>query len=76
MPPFQSHTPNSLKHKSLTNFSADRLIYASFCAPYFNLAWALSVIAFLGVSRNMYTAIKDYVSSVKDKYSFLKGIGL
>lgn len=42
----------------------------------FNLAWALSVIAFLGVSRNMYTAIKDYVSSVKDKYSFLKGIDL
>lgn len=42
----------------------------------FNLAWALSVIAFLGVSRNMYTAIKDYVSSVKDKKSFLKGIDL
>ena len=34
MPPFQPSTPNSLKHKPLTHFSADRLIYASFCAPY------------------------------------------
>ena len=34
MPPFQPSTPNSLKHKPLTHFSANRLIYASFCAPY------------------------------------------
>lgn len=34
MPSFQPPTPNSLKHKPLTHFSADRLIYASFCAPY------------------------------------------
>ena len=35
MPPFQPSTPNSLKHKPLTHFLADRLIYASFCAPYY-----------------------------------------
>ncbi|WP_418937552.1 hypothetical protein [Leyella stercorea] len=29
-----------MKHKPLTHFSADRLIYASFCAPY-NIATLL-----------------------------------
>ncbi len=51
------------------------LIFCTFHIS-FNLAWALSVIAFLGVSRSLYAAIKDYVNSVKDKYSFLKGINL
>lgn len=51
------------------------LIFCTFHIS-FNLAWALSVIAFLGVSRSLYAAIKDYVNSLKDKYSFLKGINL
>lgn len=46
------------------------------CNVSFNLAWALSVIAFLGTSRSMYTSIKDYIVSVQDKYKFLRGIKL
>lgn len=42
----------------------------------FNLAWALSVIAFLGTSRSMYAAIKDYVCSIQPKYKFLKNVKL
>lgn len=42
----------------------------------FNLAWALSVIAFLGTSRSMYASIKDYLMSIKHKYKFLKDITL
>ncbi len=34
MSPFQPTVHNLLKHKRLTTFSADRHIYASFCAQY------------------------------------------
>lgn len=34
----------------------------------FNLAWALSTIAFLGLSRNMYNSLRDYFQSIKDKH--------
>lgn len=33
----------------------------------FNLGWAMSVIAFLGTSRKMYDAIKDYIFALKEK---------
>ena len=33
----------------------------------FNLGWAMSVIAFLGTSRKMYDAIKDYILALKEK---------
>lgn len=33
----------------------------------FNLAWALSVITFLGTSRSMYTALTDYFKAWKEK---------
>lgn len=46
------------------------------CNVSFNLAWAMSVIAFLGVSRNMYIAIKDYLTSIQDKHKFLRDIKL
>lgn len=42
----------------------------------FNLAWALSAIAFLGTSRSMYAAIIDYINSIKHKYKFLRDIKL
>lgn len=32
-----------------------------------NLGWAMSVIAFLGTSRKMYDAIKDYILALKEK---------
>ena len=50
-------------------------VFSLFCIS-FNLAWALSVIAFLGTSRSMYAAIKDYAESMKDKYSVLKKINI
>ena len=50
-------------------------VFSLFCIS-FNLAWALSVIAFLGTSRSMYAAIKDYADSMKDKYKVLKKINL
>lgn len=46
------------------------------CNVSFNLAWALSVIAFLGTSRSMYAAIKDYFASIQHKYKFLRDIQL
>ena len=38
MSPFQPTVHNLLKHKRLTTFSADRHIYASFCAQYMSVA--------------------------------------
>lgn len=38
----------------------------------FNMAWALSAIALLSTSRNMYSAIKDYLAALSDKYKFIK----
>ena len=42
----------------------------------FNLAWALSTIAFLGLSRNMYNSLRDYFQSIKDKHKQSKNISL
>ena len=42
----------------------------------FNLAWALSTIAFLGLSRNMYNSLRDYFLSIKDKHKPSKNISL
>ena len=42
----------------------------------FNLAWALSTIAFLGLSRNMYNSLRDYFLSIKDKHKQSKNISL
>ena len=33
----------------------------------FNLAWALSVITFLGTSRSMYNALHDYINAWIEK---------
>lgn len=52
-----------MKHKPLTNFSADRLIYASFCAPY---------IATLLSQHNQVTAvdvIPEKVNSINQRKS-------
>lgn len=42
----------------------------------FNLAWGLSVIAFLGTSRSMFAAIKDYFNAIRGKYKILRYIKL
>ena len=34
----------------------------------FNLAWALTVITFLGTSRSMYTALKNYVLALNEQH--------
>ena len=34
----------------------------------FNLAWALTAITFLGTSRSMYAALKDYFIARRNKY--------
>lgn len=41
-----------------------------------NLGWALSAIAFLETSRDLYASIKEYINSKRDKYKFLRGIKL
>lgn len=38
----------------------------------FNLAWALSVVAFLGTSRSMYEALKNYIVGRREKIKSLK----
>lgn len=38
----------------------------------FNLGWSMSVIAFLGTSRNMYAALKEYANAYMDKHPKLK----
>lgn len=38
----------------------------------FNLGWSMSVIAFLGTSRNMYAALKEYAYAYMDKHPNLK----
>lgn len=38
----------------------------------FNLAWAMSVIAFLGTGRNMFAAIKEYISALSDKHPVIQ----
>lgn len=42
----------------------------------FNLAWALSVIAFLGTSRSMYASIKSYMLQISGNVKFLKRLRL
>lgn len=34
----------------------------------FNMAWALTVITFLGTSRSMYTALKNYAVALREKH--------
>ena len=38
------------------------LLFTLYCIT-FNIAWAMSVVAFLGTSRSMYDAIRDYISA-------------
>lgn len=72
MSPFQPTVHNLLKHKRLTTFSADRHIYASFCAQYLGF----EQLVFVRQLKQLYPEIRDFLQqNTVQKSTVIHSIG-
>ena len=66
---YSINTHNSLKHKAISRFYLQLILYASFCAPYFGIKFVLSssmLILFIRYKRTLIALLKLYAAAANN----------